>query len=56
MQRLKLPGIILLVVIVFGNCSIFRRKNRCDDCPKFKKNAEVVVPQDPHALKSTVNH
>lgn len=56
MQRFKLLGIILLIVIVFGNCTIFRRKNRCDDCPKFKKSAKVVVPQEPHALKSTVNN
>ncbi len=32
--------IILLCAALFSGCSIFSKKNRCNDCPKWSKAVE----------------
>lgn len=36
-------GILLLLTLSFSSCFIFRKKNRCDDCPNFHSSARSPV-------------
>jgi hypothetical protein len=39
-QQSKLFVLIFLIMTSSG-CALFRKKNRCDDCPKWSKKSEL---------------
>lgn len=42
MKKLSIIIVVILIAVGMSSCKLFRKKNKCDTCPSWKSEIEIL--------------